>query len=235
MAAEDRDPLDVLDAPELPLVALGPDVTPADFAPQAHHVVASPADVTLIGPCCVSASPPAVPPKRPTLFDLESRYLEIVLTLDAVGSGYNLDEGSIDQLADELVTLDESVDRKVEGWTKWIRCVESDAAAAKAEADRLAERATAFKRLAERLRDTLRDVMIRLDKPKVKTALFTVTVKKSPPSVAAVSLPDLPTKFLKPPLPQEPDKKKILDEYRVTKIAPPGVTIRDDGKSLEIR
>lgn len=200
---------------DLPLVALGPDVTPADFPSYAN----------------VTAPKPTAAPKRPTLFDLEAEYLSILVTLD---EGANID-GDLERLAMRLDEVDASVDEKVQGWCKFIRSVESDGDAAAREAARLGARAQSFASAGKRLRDCLRDVLVRLDKPKVKTALFTVTVKKSPPSVASVSIPDLPSKFLKPPAAPEVDRRAILDEWKRTKIAPPGTTIREDGRSLEIR
>lgn len=211
---------------------------PAPAPMPAPPEAVDPLDAALVpaAPAVLAApAPPAPARPRPTLFDLERRYLEIVMVLDDVGSGYDLDEGSITALANELVALDEHVDRKVEGWTKWIRSVEADAETAKAEAKRLAARGSSFEKLGDRLRETLRDAMIVMGKEKVKTALFTVNVQKCPPSVATVSIPDLATRFLKPPPPPEPDRKAILDEWKRTKTAPAGVVIRDDAKTLVIR
>lgn len=258
IAAEPIDPLAVLDGapvppatapipaplpPVAPQEAVKPSGSPAvSPAPQDDPLACGATDLpaatralTLAPETLATLAAPPSREKRVTLFDLERRYLEIVLVLDEVGAGYDLDEGSIESLAHELVEVQDAVDRKVEGWARWIRSVEADAETAKAEAKRLAARGSSFEKLADKLRESLKGAMIAMDTAKVKTALFTVSVKKAPAAVASVDVPNLPTRFMNPPAPPEPNKRAILEEWKRTKVAPPGVTIREDGRTLEIR
>ena len=230
--APTTDQLDILDAPATTQPP-GPDSVEVAQATQAAQE-ASASNSSAPTPAPVALEKPE---RRVTLFDLERRYLELISFFDEVTvEGITPDaDAQLAALAEELVALQESAESKVCGWAKWIRSVEADAEIARAESRRLGLRASAFESLAAKLRETLKGAMLAMDVTKVKGALFTVSVKKSPPSVASVSVPDLPTKFLKPPAAPEPDRKAILDEWKRTKVAPPGVVIREDGKSLEIR
>jgi hypothetical protein len=235
---QESDPLDLLDAHGIaPAIDLSSPAHDTDECPGGCGLKECEPGLTdqpvpAVG--CMLIPAPAPAPKRPTLFDLEAEYLSILAILDE--GGQLDDEPLLDRLAHQLQQVDERIDVKVEGWCRWIASLESDGDAAARAADRLDKRAQSFNGFASRLRAKLKEVLIALDKKQVRTALFTVTVKKSPPSVASVSIPDLPSKFLKPPLPAEPDKRAILEEWKRTKGAQiSGVVIKEDGKSLEIR
>lgn len=176
------------------------------------------------------AAPPA--PKRPTLFDLEAEYLSILVTLD---EGGEIPDEQLAVLAQKLEQVQDALEHRVEGWARWIRQLEADADVAKGEAKRLSARGTSYERFADRLRDKLKEVLIAVQKERVKTPLFTIAVKATAASVASVSIPDLPTRYLKPPAPPEVDRKAILDEWKRTKTAPPGVVIDTNRRHLEIR
>lgn len=244
--AQAVDPLDAALEASTPIPASAPAPAPAAPSPipalppaPASFVEAM---VALTPPATATAAPAPVPApsvtpapaqaKRVSLFDLEAEYLSILMTLD---EGGEIPDATLAALADKLQQADEQIDRKVEGWAKWITQLERDGEVAKAEAARLSKRGGGYEKFADRLRETLKNVLINLDKLKVKTALYTVNVQKAPASVATVSIPDLAARFLKPPAPPEADRKAILDEWKKTKVAPAGVTIRDDGKTLVIR
>jgi hypothetical protein len=172
-----------------------------------------------------SSSTPAGAPKRPTLFDLEADFLSIIAALD---DGAEIEDAAIEKLAARLLEVDDAIDRKAGGWGVWIRQLEADALAPKSEGQRLQKRGLGYEKLAKRLREKLRDVLNRVGKGKVKTALLTLTLKAGQPSVRSVDLNELPARFLvPPPPPPKPaaDEDKILAEFKRTGIVPPGVTI----------
>lgn len=227
------DPLSILDGP-------------ADVAgvivtlPPGAAISAPPSTVAEATPPPVPAPSPSLAVKRPTLFDLEAEMLELTIALD---DGETITAEVLARLAERFHEVDDAIDRKVEGWARWIRQLEVDAETAQREAKRLAKRAGAYEDFAERLREKLKDAMIRIGKERVKTALLTVSVRACPPSVASVSIPDLPTRYLRPPAPPEPDKSAILAAWRASgagtpespRHAPPGVVIREDGRTLQIK
>lgn len=250
------DPLAILDEPA-PAAAPAPALTPAPAAaeatspamaaPGASSPAAAPGTALAASPVAPAPAPaptpaPAPAPKRLNLFDLEAEYLALTVTLDDAGE---VPDAALEQLAHRFHAVDDALDRKIEGWARWIQQLEADAEVAAGEAKRLDRRAKSYGGLADRLRERLRDVMVRIGKARVKTPLYTVAVRASPASVASVSIPDLPARFLRPipPIPPpEPDKRAILEAWRASgagtpespRRAPPGVVIRDDAKTLTI-
>jgi hypothetical protein len=172
------------------------------------------------------------PVRRPTLFDLEAEYLAMLARLD---DGEDVPEPEIATLARRLVEVDAKIDAKVDGWCRLITQLDRDAEAAKAEADRLAARASRFDRHGTWLRDALKGVLVSTGKEKVRTALFNVSVRANPPSVGKVDERAVAGRFVKTEFVRAIDKKAILDEYRATKIAPMGVEIVTDRTRLEIK
>ena len=208
-----------------------PPTTPPPVARSDSPVSAPPASGRTPGPSPSSPaetsepSEPATPPKRPTLFDLEAAYLGILAELD---EGGEVSDERLESLSIALAEVDDAFDRKIEGWGRWIRQLEADATAPKAESQRLQKRGLGYERFADRLRRKLKDVLVRCDKTRVKTPLMTVTLKTGRAAVASVNLAELPCRFLvPPPPPPKPaaDEDKILAEFRRTGVVPAGVTI----------
>ena len=115
--------------------------------------------------------------------------------------------------ADEQVVLDTmegidfEIEEKAEGYAKILRMLDAQVDAITAEVERLTERKKAISNNMTRLKQSLEDSMIRLDKKKFKTALFSFNIQKNPATVNIVG--EVPEQYL---IPQEPkvDKKAII-------------------------
>lgn len=216
-------------APAAPAAAAPAPVAREDVAPAANLVPEAAAPASAVGQAPVTTVAPA---RRPTLFDLQADWFEIILRLDA---GEEIPEAELAALAAKLEQVEERIELKAEGWAKVIRQLEAEAASASAESQRLAARAARSNAMAERMTEKLKDVLIATKKDKIRTALFSFTVKSNPASVGKVDVAALPRRFLKIETVEAIDRKAILAEYREKKVAPPGVEIVSDRKHLEIR
>jgi len=114
-----------------------------------------------------------------TLFDLTSKLASIeALLADGLPETPEA-EAELDRvLADELATR-EAVEDKAEAYCGLITELEALATARKAEADRVAKLAKTAAAQADRLRQALREALLRLDLKKLSTTRYQVTLKKA--------------------------------------------------------
>jgi chromosome segregation ATPase len=106
---------------------------------------------------------------------------------------------------DTLQLLEGEFEDKLDGYCKLIRCLEADKSALKGEIDRLSGRKGSLERKIDRLKENLQHSMEALDKPKVKTAMFTAWIQGNTPSVQIIDKELIPGRFL---VPQEPEIDK---------------------------
>lgn len=226
-------------------------------APAADNVVATGDKAPATQPKNAETTAPAgaiTAPKRITLHELVSEHLQIIARLDAIATMPRdaahkaqieaqeaLIYDEMEALAKRLEKADPEIDKKIEGWGKWIGELEGDHEKVKAEADRLKHRAGVQERAVKKLRETLCMAMILLDREKVKTPILSVYTQKSPPSAKLVDgkVGDIPNRFIRPPAPIEArvDFAAILEEYKLTGKNPcPGaVEIDDTRKHVRIK
>lgn len=153
------------------------------------------------------------------------------LTNEALALQEMLESGEIDEQAfkDTLEAMD--IDVKIENICKMVRNFEADAAAYKAEKDRLAAKEKTANNAVSRLKDSLLMYMTALDKKKVEAGTFTVSVGTSK-SVQVVYEDMLDERFFIPQ-PSKIDKKAITDAIKAGEdifgaelVEKPYVTIR---------
>ena len=133
---------------------------------------------------------------------------------------------------DTLESVEFDFNEKVENIVKLIRNWEGEVTAIDAEKKRLANRSDNLKKNIDKLKEYMFTEMKKLEKNKVETGLFTVSVKKNPKKVVVLDLLEVPVDYLKF---QEPtvDKKKIMQDINEGKeIA--GIAIQQD-ESLTIK
>lgn len=206
-----------------------PAVAPAGPAAAPLATVAQAAPAASASPATAEAKPAVKPP---SLFDLEHEWLAVIDRLD---DGEDIPEPEIAALAQRLIEVETKIEAKVDGWCRFISRVETDAEIAAKEAERLATRAKRFEKHGDRLREALKGVLQVVKKDKVKTALYSVAVRNNPPSVGAIDEKAIPGRFVRVELVKHIEKKAILDEYRATKVAPPGVEVITTKTRLEIK
>ena len=128
-----------------------------------------------------------------------------------------LESGEIDEQTfnDTLDAME--VDTKIENICKMIRNLDANAAAYKAEKDRFAAKEKAASNAVARLKDSLLNYMLTVDKKKVEAGLFTVT--KSTSKSVEIDYEDmLDAKYFVP----QPDK---IDKTAITKDIKAGIEV----------
>lgn len=110
--------------------------------------------------------------------------------------------------ADKLDALETKRNTKLEAVALYIKSLEAEAAAMKAEEKALAERRAVREKEAERLRRYLSDSMQALGDTKLETARVALSFRKSE-SVVIEDQAALPVEFLKVKMTETPDKTAI--------------------------
>lgn len=120
---------------------------------------------------------------------------------------------------DTMESLEYEFEEKAEGYGKIIRMLQTEVDGIDAEVERLTARKKALCNNVSRLKCSLSESMVLLDKKKFKTPLFSFCIQKNPATVDIVG--KVPKRFL---IPQEPkvDKKAMIafvKEHGDTKYA----------------
>lgn len=129
-----------------------------------------------------------------TLYELSQEYLNL-LTL--------AEDPDVDPeiLADTMEGIDGEIEDKADNYARIIRQMEADAAALKAEADRITNRRRTIENNIRTMKNRLEDAMIATGKVKFKTELFSFGIQKNPARVVIDDPTRIPAGFL---IPQEP-------------------------------
>lgn len=134
-----------------------------------------------------------------TLYDLTGELLELLeLAQDP--------DTDLDALADTMESVNLEFNDKADGYAKIIRTLTAQADMLKAEAARMKEREKSFRDRAETIRKNLEAAMLATDKRKIKTAMFTFSIRRNPESVVIDRQDSVPERFLKF---KEPEIDKI--------------------------
>jgi hypothetical protein len=156
------------------------------------------------------------------LYELAENYAAV---LDLIDSG-------VDGLEDTLEALDGSFEEKIENCVKAWRGLLTDRDACKQEAFRLTERANAFDKKAEALKNYIEVMMRRAGKDKVKTPLYSLNIQNNRESVEEIDRSMIPPQFWKQPEPVL-DKQAIKEALKAN-LPVPGAQLRQT-QSLRIR
>ena len=109
---------------------------------------------------------------KSTLYDLTSEYCELI---DLLESG-DYDE---DMIRDTMESIAFDFETKAEGYAKIIRNYEAEAAAMKAEEQRIRARRTVAENAAKRLKENLQYAMSVTGKTKFKSGTFSFNIAKN--------------------------------------------------------
>ena len=131
----------------------------------------------------------------------------VVTVLDD-GLVFDEETGEIVFDADNLDALETERNAKLEGVALYIKSLEAEADAMKAEEKALAERRAVREKKAERLRRYRSDSMLALGDTKLETARVSLRFRKSE-SVVIEDQASLPVEFLKVKMTETPDKTAI--------------------------
>lgn len=103
------------------------------------------------------------------LYDLTQNYLQL---LNMIEDG--------EDVANTLESLDEAIEDKAEGYAMVIQTVKANIEGLKSEEKRLADYRKSMEKNADRMKRNLQESMKALDKQKIKTDLFSISIRKNP-------------------------------------------------------
>ena len=161
------------------------------------------------------------------LYDISNNLLVLQTMLDNAA-----DELDRQCAIDTLESVEFDFNEKIENIVKLIRNWEGEAVAIENEKKRLSNRADSLNKNIAKLKEYMYTELKKLDRDKVQTDLFTVSVKKNPKKVVVLDLLSVPVDYLKFQEPQV-DKRKIMQDLNLGKEVA-GVTIEQD-ESLVIK
>ena len=162
-----------------------------------------------------------------TLYELTSDYLELLNLLEDP-------DGDPQAIEDTLEGLDYEIELKADGYAKIIAQLDADASAADAEIKRLQTRKKRMRNSRDRLKKALAGAMIATGKRKIKTELFSFSIRKTPARVVIdEKYENLPEKYL---IPQDPeiDRNKIKDDIKAGKDLS-GIAHLEQDETVSIR
>lgn len=161
------------------------------------------------------------------LYELTGNYLKVADLLE------NADEESIGTLQETLDAIEDSIEVKVENTLKLMKNFEAEALAIKAEAQRLSARATAKQNEAGRLKEYVKGQLLFAGLEKMKTSLFSASIRSNPESVVITNLKSLPKKF-KVVAEPKPDLNAIKNAIKLGETVR-GAKLESSGTSITIR
>lgn len=138
-----------------------------------------------------------------TLRDLTASYMNIMMIAE------DLDEES---LRTALSEINDSADAKIINIIKVIKEYEDRLLAIKDEINRLNERKTSTQNTIDRLKEYIKESMTVMNKKKIESDLYTVTLANNAPSVRVIDEKKIPLDFFEEKTELKLDKK-ALKEY----------------------
>ena len=134
------------------------------------------------------------------------------LTADYLKLQSMLEDPDVDQQAvtDTLEAMDYAIEEKADGYVRVIKNMEGSVNAIKLEIDRLTEKKRHLEDSIKRLKTNLQESMIAMDKRKVKTDLFQISIQKNGgaiPVIVDVPVEELPDECVI--ITEAPDKKAL--------------------------
>lgn len=139
---------------------------------------------------------------------------------DVIQRGYSLDDETgefWDDSAFEALEMDRNA--KLEGCALFVKNLESDVEAIRAEEKRLAERRRVMENKAERMRDYVACSMVTFGDRKFETARVSLSLRKSE-AVAVLDAAALPREFVAVKTTEAPDKAAIKKALKAGQDVP---------------
>lgn len=160
-----------------------------------------------------------------TLYELSNDFLEAMELFDMDGCSIEAIQTTLDCIGYEL-------EQKAENYAKYIRNIESEIEAFKAEEKRLFKKRSSLEIRVEFLKSNLELAMKRTGKTKIKTKLFSFNIQKNPPSVRLIPDKKVPEQYLI-------QQKPVVNMQEIKKALKNGEQIEFaelvQGESLRIR
>lgn len=146
-----------------------------------------------------------------TLYELTSEYMELL----AMAQDPEID---VETLADTMEGLSGEIDEKLDGYAIIINSLKTDAAQLKAEEERLANMRKSLENKQKKMLGVITNMMAVTEKQKIKTAKYSFTLQKNPPSLMIDDpyIENFPEEYIVQPDPVI-DKAKIKADLKAGK------------------
>ena len=136
---------------------------------------------------------------------------------------------------DILSGIEDGLNAKVEGVAKFVKSLEADAGAVKAERQRLAAREKTLGRKVEWLKGYLLSALRRAGKDKVKGQILTVSLRKAPVSCTVVDQDAVPAEFKLETREVRVDRQALISHFKGSGELVDGVEFVTDKRFVQIR
>ena len=147
-----------------------------------------------------------------TLYEIKSEYLAALDNIE-------VDEDGVIVNADELETLAGQFDEKAEAVGLYIKNLEAEEKAIKAEMDSLKGRAAAKAAKAERLKEYLAGAMLQTDRKVLETAKIRLSFRRSV-AVVIDNEAEIPAEYMRVKHTEMPDKVALKDALKAGEDIP---------------
>lgn len=141
--------------------------------------------------------------KMSTLYSIQGKYQQLLNLAEQLDP---------ELLKDTLESIDDELETKAENVAFVIKELEGQSLVLETETKRLDERKNTINNNVKRLKQSLFDAMITAKKQKIKTNLFTLDIRKNPPSVIVEDESKLLNYLIEQP--KKIDKTKLGDDLK---------------------
>ncbi|ENE7830516.1 siphovirus Gp157 family protein [Listeria innocua] len=138
-----------------------------------------------------------------TLYSIQGKYQQLLNLAEQLDP---------ELLKDTLESIDDELEKKAENVAFVIKELEGQSLILEKETKRLAERKNTINNNVKRLKQSLFDAMITANKQKIKTNLFTLDIRKNPPSLIVEDESKLLNYLIEQP--KKLDKTKLGDDLK---------------------
>ncbi|HAA8955423.1 TPA_asm: siphovirus Gp157 family protein [Listeria monocytogenes] len=138
-----------------------------------------------------------------TLYSIQDKYQQLLNLAEQLDP---------ELLKDTLESIDDELETKAENVAFVIKELEGQSLILEKETKRLAERKNTINNNVKRLKQSLFDAMITANKQKIKTNLFTLDIRKNPPSIIVEDESKLLNYLIEQP--KKLDKTKLGDDLK---------------------
>ncbi|HDT9015085.1 TPA: siphovirus Gp157 family protein [Listeria monocytogenes] len=138
-----------------------------------------------------------------TLYSIQDKYQQLLNLAEQLDP---------ELLKDTLESIDDELETKAENVAFVIKELEGQSLILEKETKRLAERKNTINNNVKRLKQSLFDAMITANKQKIKTNLFTLDIRKNPPSLIVEDESKLLNYLIEQP--KKLDKTKLGDDLK---------------------
>ncbi|EHL5881595.1 TPA: siphovirus Gp157 family protein [Listeria monocytogenes] len=138
-----------------------------------------------------------------TLYSIQGKYQQLLNLAEQLDP---------ELLKDTLESIDDELETKAENVAFVIKELEGQSLVLETETKRLAKRKNTINNNVKRLKQSLFDAMITAKKQKIKTNLFTLDIRKNPPSVIVEDESKLLNYLIEQP--KKLDKTKLGDDLK---------------------